>query len=1164
MCPADVSLDDKYAQPSGRIFLTGVQALVRLLLVQARRDRRAGLATRGFVSGYRGSPLGGFDQQLWRARTHLERDGVHFQPGLNEDLAATAVAGTQQVSALPGPRFDGVFALWYGKAPGVDRSGDALRHGHAAGSHPLGGVLAVAGDDHACKSSTLPSQSEHAFLGLGMPVLNPAGVQEVLDLGLLGFALSRHSGCWVGFIALADTMDSAASVDADEDRVAIVLPEAPAEPPGGRGFRVGRAPLEQEELLYRHRLEAALAFARANRLDRVEQDTPRARLGIAATGKAWLDLRQALEDLGIDAAGAAALGIRLYKVGMPWPLEPMGVRAFADGLDEILVVEEKRSLVESQIKEQLYDLAGPRPRVVGKRDERGAPLLPETGDLSPAQIARALASRLPPERRGERIRLHLSVLDAGERAADRAAQVRARTPFYCPGCPHNTSTKLPDGSFGIAGIGCHYMVRWMDRRTDVFSQMGGEGAHWIGQAPFTDTPHVFVNLGDGTYFHSGILAVRAAVAAGVDVTFKILVNDAVAMTGGQKLDGALSVARLSRQLHAEGVRRIDVVGEGSPPGSQEDPYAPGTRFHRRDGLDRVQRELRETPGTTALIFDRTCAAELRRRRKRGLAPEMERRVFIHPEVCEGCGDCSEQSNCVAIEPLDTEFGRKRAIHQSSCNGDEACLAGLCPALITVRGARPRRPPDRDAELSAALARLPEPPRPPLDRPWNAVVAGVGGTGIVTVGALLGMAAHLEGRAATTLDMTGLAQKGGAVLSHVRIGASAEALGSPRIGTASADLLLACDLLVAAGPETAALLGPARTRAVVDRHLAPTGEFVRDGDLDYRAGATLALLRERCAATESVDATSLASALVGDAVAANLFLLGWAWQRGLVPVALASLERAIELNGVAVEANRRALAWGRLAAADVDAVLRLARPAGPPADPPAQDLDAVIARRERHLVAYQGAALARRYRAAVERVRSAEARVAPGSRRLTEAVARGYHRVLTPKDEYEVARLHTDPELRRQLEAAFEGELKIELHLAPPLLARPDPHTGRPRKRRVGPWILPVLRGLARLRGLRGTPFDPFTWSAERRLERSLRREYEATLGTLLEELGAANLELAARIAALPEAIRGFGAVKAAAAERAAAERRRLLDRFLKPDPPPFLEEAETGAPLERG
>ncbi len=1139
MAIAQVRLDDKYTLERGRIYLSGIQALVRLPIVQRRRDRAAGLNTAGFVSGYRGSPLGGLDLNLWRAREHLERHHVRFQPGLNEELAATAIWGTQQLHLHPGARYDGVFALWYGKGPGVDRSGDVFKHANAAGTAPHGGVLVVAGDDHACKSSTLPHQSEYAFMDARIPVLNPAGVQELLDYGLIGFALSRYSGCWVGFKAIAETVDCSATVDCDPERVAIRIPEDFEMPPGGLHIRWPDPPLEQELRLQRYKLYAALAFARANRLDRLVIDSPRPRLGIITTGKSYLDCLQALEDLGIDEELAAAIGLRLYKVGMSWPLERDGVRAFARGLEEVLVVEEKRAVIENQLKEQLYNWsAAVRPRVIGKFDEQGRWVLPESGELTPARIARVIAARVERFFTSERIQARLRFLEAKERALARPRPVIERKPHFCSGCPHNTSTRLPAGSRATGGIGCHYMATWMERGTETFTQMGGEGAPWIGQAPFTETAHIFANLGDGTYFHSGLLAIRAALAAGVSITYKILYNDAVAMTGGQPLDGALTVPQLTRQLRDEGVERIALVSD--EPGRyrrRRAALAPGVTVHHRRELDAVQRELRERRGVTVLIYEQTCAAEKRRRRKRGRLPDPPRRVFINAAVCEGCGDCSVQSNCLSVIPRETPLGRKRAIDQSACNKDFSCLEGLCPSFVTVHGARLRRPPGLGPP-----GELPAPPaRPALERPYNVLITGVGGTGVVTVGALLGMAAHLEGRAATVLDMTGLAQKYGAVVSHLRIGAEPGAIHAPRIPAGEADLLLGCDLVVAAGFEALAKLDRERSHAVVNDHPAPTADFVRDPDAPFptaalRRAVARAVGRGRA---RFVDAGTLATAALGDAIAANLFMVGYAWQLGLLPLSLEAIERAIELNGVAVEMNKAALAWGRWAALDEAAVReRLAERIEPP--PPREDLAARIERRARYLAAYQDQAYAERYRALLERVRVAERRRAPGCSGLLEAVASGYFRALAIKDEYEVARLYTSGEFRRDLERHFEGDYRIEVHLAPPLLARPDPVTGRPRKRAFGPWVLAAMRLLARLRRLRNTPLDPFARSPERRLDRALLAEYEESIEEVLARLDPDNHPSACALAALPEQVRGFGAVRAAAAEQARARRAELL------------------------
>jgi len=1143
-----VTLDDKYALESGRVYLNGTQALVRLPMLQRQRDAEAGLETAGFISGYRGSPLGGLDQALWQAKPFLDRSRIHFQAGVNEELAATAVWGSQQVNLFEGARYDGVFGLWYGKGPGVDRSGDAFKHANAGGTSPHGGVLAVAGDDHACKSSTLPHQSEYAFIDAMMPVLSPAGVQEILDFGLYGWALSRYSGCWVGFKTLAETIDSSGAVDIDPHRVRIVLPEDFEAPPGGLAARWPDPPLEQERRLHGHKIYAALAFARANRLNRVVVDSPRPRLGIVATGKAYLDVCQALEDLGIDDALAADIGLRIYKVGMSWPLEREGVRAFARGLEEVLVVEEKRAVVENQLKEQLYNWREDvRPRVVGKFDETGAWILPSTGELTPAQVARAIAARIARFHASPRIERRLEFLRRKEEALARRAPPLERRPHFCSGCPHNTSTRVPEGSRALAGIGCHYMAIWMDRRTETFTQMGGEGVPWIGQAPFTDTPHVFANLGDGTYFHSGILAIRAAVAAGVNITYKLLYNDAVAMTGGQPMDGPLTVPQVTHQLYGEGVRRIEVVTDEPEKYADRTAFAAGTGVHHRDELDRLQRELRAHPGVSVIVYDQTCAAEKRRRRKRGRLPDPPRRVVINEQVCEGCGDCSRASNCLSVVPVETELGRKRAIDQSSCNKDYSCLDGFCPSFVTVRGGRLRNPrPD------AGDAPAPDPPAPVLPdtaTPYGILVTGVGGTGVVTIGALLGMAAHLEGKGCSVLDMTGLSQKYGAVTSHVRIAEQPEDIHAVRIAAGGARLLLGCDLVVSAGFEALSKVDAESSHAVVNSHESVTSDFVSNPDMAFPADAMRAAIAEAAGEprTHFVDATRIATALTGDAIATNLFMLGFAYQKGLIPVSEEAIERAVELNGVAVELNKAAFAWGRRTAHDPKAVEARLAPAVPGPAPP-RSLDERVAHRVDFLTAYQDAAYGARYRRLVERAQSAEAARTPGRRGLAEAVAGGYFKLLAYKDEYEVARLHAHSGFRERLAEEFEGDYRVELHLAPPLLARRDPDTGRPRKRTFGPWLLPVLGLLARLRRLRGTPLDPFGYMRERRLERRLIREYEAVVAELLAGLDHDNHALAVEIAGLPEEMRGFGHVKEANVTRAKAREAALLAAFRSPEP----------------
>ncbi|MEE8189124.1 MAG: indolepyruvate ferredoxin oxidoreductase family protein [Kiloniellales bacterium] len=1151
MALAAVALDDKYTLQSGRVYLTGTQALVRLPMMQRQRDAAAGLKTGCFISGYRGSPLGGLDQQLWQARPFLQNNDIHFQPGVNEDLAATAIWGSQQGGLFGDSSYDGVFALWYGKGPGVDRSGDVLRHGNLAGASAHGGVLALAGDDHTAKSSTTAHQCEYAFADAMIPLLNPAGVQEFLDLGLYGWAMSRYSGCWVGFKTIAETVDSSAGVHVGPDRTPIVIPEDFEMPPGGLNIRWPDTPLEQEERLHRYKVYAALAFARANKLDRVVVDSPKRRFGIVTAGKSYLDVRQALDDLGIDEAMAADIGLTVYKVSMTWPLERDGLRAFAEGLEEILVVEEKRAVMENQVKEQLYNWRPDvRPRVVGKFDEEGQWILPSTNELTPARIARAIAKRIARFYSSERIEERLRFLTEKEQALEAGTSPIRRIPYFCSGCPHNSSTKVPEGSRALAGIGCHYMVQWMDRSTDTFTQMGGEGVPWIGQSPFSTTEHVFVNLGDGTYFHSGILAVRACVAAGVNITFKLLYNDAVAMTGGQPMDGPLDPAMITRQLYAEGVKKIVVVSDEPDKYPIGTEWAPGVTLHHRDQLDQVQRALRDVAGVTVLVYDQMCAAEKRRRRKRGLYPDPAKRVVINDLVCEGCGDCSVASNCLSVVPLETEFGRKRTIDQSSCNKDYSCLNGFCPSFVTVLGGRLRRPKaEEPAQTPDVFAALPTPEIPRIDEPYGILVTGVGGTGVVTVGALLAMAAHLEGKGCATLDMTGLAQKGGAVVSHLRIAREPEDIHAVRISAGGARLVLGCDLVVAASFDVLSKIQMGASHVVINSHETITGDFIRDPNVHF-PGRTLHELIVHAAGTSGadfVDATRLATALLGNSIATNLFMVGFAWQKGLIPLSAEAIERAIELNGMAVESNKQAFLWGRRAAHDLGAVEKLAKPRQePPSLHLSANLEEMVARRVSFLTAYQDAAYARRYETLVERVKAAEAAQTPGMSGLSEAVARYYFKLLAYKDEYEVARLFTAPEFRNKVRELFEGNTKLRFHLAPPLIARRDPASGHLIKREFGPWLMRAFRLLSEFRRLRGTPLDVFGYTAERRRERRLILDYETLAEELMTGLGPDNHGLAVDLAAIPEHIRGFGHVKEAGIAQAKACETELLEAFRDP------------------
>ncbi|NUZ04155.1 indolepyruvate ferredoxin oxidoreductase family protein [Piscinibacter koreensis] len=1180
----DATLDDKYRLASGRVFMSGVQALVRLPMLQRTRDRAAGLATAGFVSGYRGSPLGGYDQALWQAKEHLAAHDIVFQPGVNEELAATAVWGSQQLDLYPQSKtFDGVFGIWYGKGPGVDRCSDVFKHANMAGTARHGGVIAIAGDDHIAKSSTAAHQSDHIFKACGLPVFFPTSVQDILDMGLHAFALSRFAGVWAGMKTIQEIVESASSVSVDPDRVEIVIPTDFPMPDGGLHIRWPDPPLEQEARLMNHKWYAALAYVRANRLNHDVIAGPNDRFGIIASGKAYNDTRQALHDLGLDDDTCRRLGIRLHKVNVVWPLEATITRAFAQGLDEILVVEEKRQVIEYQLKEELYNWRPDvRPNVLGKFDEaddtvaRAGPfgghggewaqpnpsqnwLLRAQADLTPAIIAKAIGKRLGKLRGGldrdtaARIEARLALIDAKEKslAASSAASAAGgaeRVPFFCSGCPHNTSTKVPEGSRAVAGIGCHYMAVWMDRSTVTFSQMGGEGVSWVGQAPFTSERHVFANLGDGTYYHSGLLAVRQAIAAKVNITYKILYNDAVAMTGGQPVDGTLKVPEMTRELDAEGAAKIVVVTD-EPEKYEEHAIAArlasGVSVHHRDELDRIQRELREVAGCTVIIYDQTCATEKRRRRKRGLLAEPTTRVVINELVCEACGDCSVQSNCLSVEPVETEFGRKRRINQNTCNKDYSCLKGFCPSFVTVEGgtwkgpakATPQRPDP------SALPPLPEPALPTAESAWGIVVAGVGGTGVITIGQLLGMAAHLEGKGVVTQDAAGLAQKGGATWSHIQIADRPEAIFTTKVGAAEADLVIGCDPIVTANPATLATLREGRSFVALNTHGAPTAAFVSHRDWEFPAGHCDAAIDAAAGAGNvgRLDADKLAVQLVGDSIYANPLLLGYAWQRGRVPVSHAALLRAIELNGVQVERNKAAFEWGRRAAHDLAAVEALVAPAQViEFVKKSVNVDDFIARRVAFLTDYQNAAYAADYRAVVERVRAAEAPF--GGTRLTQAVAGGLFRLMAYKDEYEVARLHADTGFLERVAAQFEGDWRVHYHLAPPLLARRN-ERGELVKRRFGPWMGGAFKLLARFKGLRGTPFDPFGRTEERRTERALIGEYRATVDELLGSLSTGNLGLAVEIARVADDIRGYGHVKARHLAAARAKWDGLLARW---------------------
>jgi indolepyruvate ferredoxin oxidoreductase len=1125
--PTRYRLEDRYIQTEGRVFMTGTQALVRVVLDQARRDRAQGRNTGGFISGYRGSPLGGLDLEIWRNERRVADAGIEFLPAVNEDLAATAVLGSQQVETNPDRQVDGVFAMWYGKGPGVDRAGDALKHGNAYGSSPNGGVLVVAGDDHGCVSSSMPHQSDVAFMAWFMPTLNPASVSEYLEFGEYGYALSRFSGMWVGFKAVSETVEAAASFELKPERV-FAQPDFVA-PSGGLHYRWPDLPGPQIEERMEAKKQAVFAFAEANPIDRHIYDVKHAKFGIVTTGKGHLDLMEALRLLGIGERECRELGIDIYKVGMVWPLARRDALDFVRGKEEVLVVEEKRGIIESQFKEYFYDWPGDKPkRMVGKRDENGERLIPWTGELSPRQLVPLVAKRLegifPGHGFAER-----AARFASEQVISISVEGATRTPYFCSGCPHNTSTKVPEGSKALAGIGCHFMASWMDRETSSLIQMGGEGVNWAASSLFTGKGHIFQNLGEGTYYHSGSMAIRQAIAAKANITYKILYNDAVAMTGGQPVDGPVSVRAIAHEVRAEGVERIALVSD-EPTKFHSGDFPHGVTVHHRRELDAVQRELREVPGVSVLIYEQTCATEKRRRRKRGTMADPGKVVVINELVCEGCGDCSVESNCLSVEPVETEFGTKRRINQSSCNKDFSCVNGFCPSFVTLEGAVRRKRTGRELDLATLASDLHEPELPALDKPYDLLITGVGGTGVVTVGALVTMAAHLEAKGSSVLDFTGFAQKFGPVLSFVRIASRPDAINQVRIDRGAADGLIGCDIVVSSSPKASATYRPAM-RAAVNLAKMPTGDIVRRRDADLAVDRRVAAITDVIGAERlsAVDANQLAEALMGDAVFANVMMLGFAWQMGLVPVGAAALAQAIELNGVAVEANHRAFLIGRVAAAHPERLVDLLRPASPKAE----TLDETIGRRVDFLAQYQNAAYAARYAAVVEQAREAEASL--GSDRLASAVARSLFKLMAYKDEYEVARLHTQTGFADRLNAEFEGDFRIVHHLAPPFLATGKDARGRPLKRAFGPWIRLPFALLARMKGLRGTPFDPFGHTAERRMERELIGWYEGVVERVLLRLSPENHDMLCSLMEQPMQIRGYGPVKEKAVSRVRAE-----------------------------
>ena len=1152
-----VSLDDKYDVAQSHVLVTGYHALVRALLMQKERDRRAGLNTAGYVTGYRGSPLGGLDQQMMRAARHLTAADVKVQPGINEELAATALWGTQQAELRGEGKFDGVFGMWYGKGPGVDRSGDVFRHANLAGTSKHGGVIALMGDDHTAESSTTAHQSEFHFVDVMMPILNPAGVQEIIDYALYGWAMSRFTGTWTALKCMHETVESTGVADGSLERVQIVTPTDFAMPDGGLNIRLVDTILGQEARLHDFKRDAMLAFLAANKLNKiVTSGGPNAKIGVITTGKAYLDVRQALDELGLDEVKCNNLGLRLFKIGCPWPISRAELAAFAKGLDLIIVVEEKRSLIEVQVREELYGTAN-QPVCIGKKDEQGNWLFPVKGALDPNDVAICIGERLLRTAPNDELAANVARLKSAQKALTETSDVAARIPYFCSGCPHNTSTRVPEGSRAYAGIGCHYMAQWMERKTLGFTQMGGEGANWVGEAPFSNRPHVFQNIGDGTYNHSGILAIRSAIASRTTMTYKVLYNDAVAMTGGQANDGGLTVPQIARQVAAEGASRVVVVTDEPWKYAKDTDWPRGLTVHHRDELDLIQRELATVPGVSVLIYDQTCAAEKRRRRKRGAFPDPLKRVVINDLVCEGCGDCGVKSNCVSVQPLETEWGRKRTIDQSSCNKDYSCIKGFCPSFVVVHGAQLKK--GESVAEPADWPALPAPSLPLVNHPFGIIVTGIGGTGIVTIGAIVAMAAHLEGKGVGVIDMAGLAQKGGAVFSHIRIANTPDDIHAIRVAAGGADLVLGGDIVEVGSKKVLTAIKPGNTRVVVNTAEFLPGDFTRDTEYSLPTERLKRAITGHAGRDNShfVNAGRLATALLGNSIGANMFMLGYAYQLGALPLSAEAIEQAIEMNGEAVPMNLAAFRYGRRAAIDAAAVEALVAPQQEPHDSLkfSQGFAETVERRVAFLTAYQSARYAKRYRRLVEKLRAAEAEKAPGQTGLAEAVARYLFKLMAYKDEYEVARLYTDTGFLERVKGSFDGDLRLEFHLAPPMLARRDPVTGEPKKKAYGPWMLKLFGVLKKFKILRGTPLDPFGYSAERRMERKLIADYQALLATIAAELTPHNHHTAVALASLPEKIRGYGPVKERHLAIAKAEEANLREQF-RSGAQPFLKAAE--------
>ena len=1111
-----VSLLDKYSKRDGSIFISGVQSLVRMPLVQKDIDISNNLNTAGFISGYKGSPLAGYDLELSRAQNFLDEKSIFHQPGLNEEIAATSVWGSQQGEFLSRGKFDGVFGIWYGKGPGVDRAMDALKHANAAGSSKHGGVLAIAGDDHGAKSSTLPHQSDHNFISAFIPYLYPSGVNDIVPYGLLGIAMSRFSGCWIGMKIVSDVADAAMVYDTDLEKANITIPSKDffgeyAEL--SRNIYYKDNPRDQDHRLQRVKGFAAQAFGRVNGIDKTIWKGPKTKIGIITSGKSYNDVREALRWLNIDESSANDLGVGLYKVGMPWPLEPEGIREFCEGLDHVLVVEEKRELIEHQIKWQLYNWKeAARPIVVGKQDELGKWLLPPENDLPLEVIVEVVAKRIYKATNSSDLLDRLKWFKKRHQEQRSVLSPINRNPYFCSGCPHNTSTLVPEGSRSLGGIGCHYMAVDMDRGTELYTQMGGEGTPWIGQSPFSKDSHIFANLGDGTYKHSGILAIRAAIDADINITYKILYNDAVAMTGGQAIGNNWDVQGITRQLLAEGISKICILSED--PAQYKNLKSTNVLSMHRDNIIEAQKDLKKVSGVSALIYDETCAAEKRRRRKRGLLEDPIKRVFINPEICEGCGDCSIQSNCVSIEPLETSNGRKRKINQANCNKDYSCLKGFCPSFITA-DVVPKK-----IKLSKNFQTLLNPNTIERDE-TNIMLTGIGGTGVLTISALLGMAAHIEGKVSTTLDLTGLAQKGGAVWSHIKIFSKEKAPFSHKISPASTDLLLACDPVVAVKEEIQETFSKSKTYSVVNSSLSPVADFVKERDLEFMEQETVDLIKKSSFKLVSLlPASNIAAHLSNDAIGSNLIMLGAAFQAGLIPLKRESIEEAIILNKVGAENNLHCFNLGRAYVQNPQQPIF----ANFLENSPDETLELVLSSRKKLLKDY-GRKEFEKYNSSFSETREL-LKNEIGSESTLVRLAKELYRLLAIKDEYQVAEFHLQNS--KELIGSYGNNyFNLNFYLAPPLLSFiKDKKTQRPKKFKVPAYIaLPTFYLLRSLKFLRGSPLDIMKHSKDRKLALEHQKIFFEDLANISTLPEGKRLSSIAKLLSRSEKVKGFGPVR---------------------------------------